>query len=615
MNTVAEKTTEKKKRLSGLGESAAPFFNGLALAAGSLGITVVSLALAIGTYDIEEFYGYFTHPGILLLNWVPVLLLQILLYALTNRQWAAFLSTALLILLPSGGNFYKIKFRFEPFTFADMSSVLAGLKVAGDYDLTLNSRVLAALLGMLLGTLFFALFFRRRLSGKTRLICAVLTIAASASLWFGVYSNRTLYAQNALLNNYIGDLTPQHRFINNGFVYPFLFSIADRQDVAPEDYDERETQALLATYETRDIPADRAVNLLILQLESFTDLERMGVRDIDPSLYAPLHKLQEESLSGELVANVIGGGTIHTERSFLAGSSTLLNFSRPAYSFVRYFNSQDYVTVGGHPNRPDFYNRVNVMKYLGFQEYLFNEYYGELTGGKWRCDAQFLPEVFDQFRKQTAEGKRVFSFNVTLQGHGPYSVEPGFTRMDCWTGETAEAETAEQLNAYLSMAAETQTILLEQLEQLRGDAAPTVVLLYGDHNPAFYPSSFYDEIGVDMDLTREDGFLRYYGTPYCIWANDAAKEKLPDGVFSGEGPTVSPGFLMSVLFDSLGWEGDAYMQFVREVRETLPVISTTGSYYENGAFVHALSEAGEKLLAQYRCVQYYMHMQKITDPQ
>ena len=150
MNTVAEKTTEKKKRLSGLGESAAPFFNGLALAAGSLGITVVSLALAIGTYDIEEFYGYFTHPRILLLNWIPVLLLQILLYALTNRQWAAFLSTALLILLPSGGNFYKIKFRFEPFTFADMSSVLAGLKVAGDYDLTLNSRVLAALLGMLL---------------------------------------------------------------------------------------------------------------------------------------------------------------------------------------------------------------------------------------------------------------------------------------------------------------------------------------------------------------------------------------------------------------------------------------------------------------------------------
>ena len=101
-------------------------WNAAALLLSSLGIAVLSLALAIGTYDVEEFFGYFSHPVLLLLNWLPILLLQLLFFCLFGRHWAAFLATAVLIFLPSAGDFYKIKFRFEPFTFEDMDSVAAG---------------------------------------------------------------------------------------------------------------------------------------------------------------------------------------------------------------------------------------------------------------------------------------------------------------------------------------------------------------------------------------------------------------------------------------------------------------------------------------------------------
>ncbi len=580
---------------------------GAALLLGSLGTTVLSLALAIGTYDPGEFIGYFTHPVILLLNWLPVLALQTLLYCAFNRHWPAFLLTAVPVLLASAGDFYKIKFRFEPFTFQDMDSVGAGLRVAGDYPLSLNSRVLAALLYALLGTVLLALLFRDRMGKRFRLTAAALSLAAAAGLWFGVYRSEEIYRSTALQNDYIGNLTEQENFIANGFVYPFLHSISARTDQPPEDYDPEAARELLASFRDEDIPEDRAVNLLVLQLESFTDLEAMGFADVAPGTYDVLHRLQEESLSGTLVANVIGGGTIRTERCVLTGGLDMPVVGKDCSSYVRYFNDQGYFTTGSHPNRPDFYNRVNVADYLGFAEYLFSDnHYGELTGGRRHCDDVFLPEVFRLFREHAADGERVFSFNVSLQGHGPYRPEEVNYQGTYWQAEGLSPELWESVNAYLALVAETQDLLWEQLEALRSDPVPAVVLIYGDHNPLFGDMADYRECGLSFSLDREEDFVRYYGAPYMIWANDAAKEQL-GSEFLGEGPTVSPGYLMNLLFDALGWPGSAYLQYVGTVMERLPVVSSNGAYVEDGVFSDRLSPAGEALLREFRSVQYYEH--------
>ena len=573
----------------------------------SLGITVLSLALAIGTYDVEEFYGYFTHPVILLLNWLPILLLQTLLYCLAKRHWLAFLLTAAPILLASTGDFYKIKFRFEPFTIQDLDSVGAGLRVAGDYPLRLNSRILAALLYTLLGTPLLALLAKGRPGRRRRLIGGLLSLAAAAGLWFGVYRSEDVYLSVCYQNDYIGNITEQENFIAAGFVYPFLHGISQRPDQPPEGYDPAAAEKALAAYRDEDIPADRAVNILVLQMESLTDLEAMGFRDIAPETYAVLHRIQAESYSGTLVANVIGGGTIRTERCVLTGGVDMPVVSRDCSSYVRYFNDQGYFTTGSHPNRQDFYNRVNVARYLGFSEYLFlNDYYSELTDGKWNCDAEFLPEVFRLFREHAAAGERVFSFNVSLQGHGPYSMDDVNIPGSYWAGEGAPQEVRDQINAYLSLAVETQDLLWEQLELLRTDPIPAVVLIYGDHNPSFGGMDVYESCGVSFAMDREDGFVRYYGSPYMIWANDAAKDLLGSDC-SGEGPTVSPAFLMNLLFDCLDWRGSAYLQLVGAMMERMPLVSTNGAYVLDGAFYNSLPPDGEELLREFRSVQYYEH--------
>ena len=287
------------------------------------------------------------------------------------------------------------------------------------------------------------------------MIGAALSLAAAAGLWLGVYRSESVYWTVSHQNGYIGNITEQENFIASGFVYPFLHSMSQRPDQPPEGYDPAAAEQALAAYRDEDIPPERAVNVLVLQLESFTDLEAMGFQGVAPETYQVLRRLREESISGTLVANVIGGGTIRTERCVLTGGLDMPVVSRNCSSYVRYFNDQGYFTTGSHPNRQDFYNRVNVARYLGFSEYLFrNNYYEELTQGKWNCDAVFLPEVFRLFREKAETEQPEFFFQCESPGTRSLSFGGSQLFRTVPSPDGVSQQTCDDLNAYLALAAE-----------------------------------------------------------------------------------------------------------------------------------------------------------------
>ena len=154
---------------------------------------------------------------------------------------------------------------------------------------------------------------------------------------------------------------------------------------------------------------------------------------------------------------------------------------------------------------------------------------------------------------------------------------------------------------------ETADLLWDTAERIRNIDTPTVMMLFGDHKPWLGDgNSGYNELGIRFQIHDVQSLMDRYATPYIIWANTAAKELL--GMeFSGEGPSVSPGFLMNVLFHTLGWEGNAVMQFTDKVMDTLPVINTTGYYLEEGEFKTVLDQKGKELMQKYDEVQYYLH--------
>ena len=137
---------------------------------------------------------------------------------------------------------------------------------------------------------------------------------------------------------------------------------------------------------------------------------------------------------------------------------------------------------------------------------------------------------------------------------------------------------------------------------------PVILVFFGDHKPWLGEQSVtYAALDIDITSDSDDAFYRYYATDYLIWANDAAKARLGKE-FRGEGPTVSPCFLMNVLFEQCGWDGPAYKKLTNEVMKQTPIVSTHDWYGEFGSLsvFDALDEQAQKRITQMQYVQYYL---------
>ena len=118
-------------------------------------------------------------------------------------------------------------------------------------------------------------------------------------------------------------------------------------------------------------------------LEAFCDLTDFPALAEQPAVqavYAPLHGLEEQSVSGDLLTNIFAGGTVDSEWGFSPATRQHEDLRKPTDSYVWYFREQGYHTLFHHPGYSWFYNRQNVNEYLGFEESWFTEnYYGALV--------------------------------------------------------------------------------------------------------------------------------------------------------------------------------------------------------------------------------------------
>lgn len=577
----------------------------LTLAATALGLT--SLALAPGQRGWLIFWDYFSHPSLVALNLLPPIALSVLLYGLTGRGWLAYILTALPVVALTLGNYYKLAFRDDPVVAADLLILGEAGQMAGNYQLFLSKKLVAALLLPLLSALLLAMFARGKPRWPTRGIVSTITLVVILSCT-PLYTNASVYASNAALEH-LTQWSSTQQYLSRGLLYPFLHSITDALPTPPEGYSVRNAEALLAQYEDAVIPADKKVNVVGVMLEAFADFSQYEQIQFQQDVYALYHDLEAESYSGTLLTNIFAGGTIDTERAFLTGiPSGDYDYRSNASSYAWYLKSQGYHISGDHPANEWFYNRRNVNRYLGFDNYRFSEnYYAQFTGGV-ANDPIFLPELTASILTQLEEHVPLFSFSVSYQGHGPYSGE------ECWWGEVddfianhdLDQESRTILSNYFGSLMSTQQELTKMVDAFRASDEPIVLVLFGDHKPWLgNNNAVYNALGIDLSQSDLDSFHDYWATSYLIWANDAAKEQLGTDLV-GEGPTISPCFLMNVLFEQLGWEGDAYMQAVESCWKALPVIHVSGSYLTaDGTLTRSLPEGSSDLVKHLTWLSYY----------
>ena len=566
---------------------------------------IVSLFFAPAGYPKAIFLSYFSKPLILLLNILPVVFLILVLFFIINRIWLSFITAYSMVMVLTWINYYKLVFRDDPLLAADLVLISESVEMAGKYNIKLNWQIILAIA---LGILFAGIarvYARGRIKSPAVRLCALgLVVAAGISVYNHIYMSNKVYdatANNDLINRW----SPTQTFISKGFLYPFIYSIKTSFPKPPEGYDPVEAKELLYSFAYTDIPEEKKVNIICVMLEAYNDFSKFKEIDFNIGVYDYLHQLREESYHGEVVTNVFAGNTINTERCFLTGYTTLYNFRKNTNSYVHYFREQGYVVEGSHPCYDWFYNRKNVNVYLGFERYYyFENYYSELAGGKIAGDDILFSHIIKLYEQNKNTGRPYFSFNVTYQNHGPYSSERKAS-VDYIKNKGYPEEEYNILNNYFSGIYDTNQRLKEFIGYFRAQEDPVVVILFGDHNPWLGDNnSVYKMLGINLSFSNEEGFYNYYNTPYIIWANDRAKRVL-NNAFEGEGPKISPNFLMNVFFKLAGYEGNEFMKLSNELMKLTDVVHDKKYYKESGQFTAKLSEKAQKMLNDFLKVQYY----------
>lgn len=562
--------------------------------------------LACGPYPGEIFWGYLQDTTLLFFNVLPVVVLCFLFYGIFGRAWAGFLAGGGISLVMSLVNFFKLQFRDDPFIFEDILLVKEATKMTsgGHYALFVNKAILVVAGGFVLAAVLLALLARGRVKGaKWRLSLLLGAVLAGAALIPGLKSQK-LY-DKVENYEYLNRWSPTQNYVAHGFFYPFIHSVWDFIQTPPDGYSEKRAEELLAPYEDADIPEGKKVSVIAYMREAYMDFSRFGIEGLDASGYDLYHALEEESISGDLLTNIFGGGTIDSERCFLTGNYKLKDFRSNANSYLWYFREQGYTVEGIHPYYQWFYNRQNVNSYLGFERYRFKEGdFDQLTKAEMPEDSVMLEERYKDFQKNKETGKPYFAYDLNVQSHGPYGESSYGGAVEYLTGDYSEG-CRNAMNNYMASIMNSDVELKKFLDKLRYDEEPVVLITWGDHLPWMGDGGkYYEEMGVDIDPATEEGFRRHYSTRYLIWANEAAKEILGND-FVGEGPTLSPCHLMGYLFDQCGWDGPAFMQAMEPMREAMPVVTTHDFCVIDGVFTNEVPEERQQMMEDFLILQHY----------
>lgn len=248
-----------------------------------------------------------------------------------------------------------------------------------------------------------------------------------------------------------------------------------------------------------------------------------------------------------------------------------------------------YQTYAQHPYNADGWERNEVYPRLGFSDMDFISDYGNRRYvRKYVSDESDFAHVIRTFENR-APGKPVFIFNVTMQNHGGYTAEySDFVN----TVEMDKGSAA--INQYLSLLRLTDESLRMFLDYFSKVEEPTVVVFFGDHQPAdSVVRPIWRINGVDYaNLTAEQQRARYQ-VPYLIWAN----YEIPEAA----GVDTSLNYLAGHVLELAGVPADAYRNYLASIERSCPVISAAGQSAAEGVGEDELSD----MLLAYRKLQYY----------
>ena len=208
------------------------------------------------------------------------------------------------------------------------------------------------------------------------------------------------------------------------------------------------------------------------------------------------------------------------------------------------------------------------------------------------CDFKRLIQEYEDERSETDEP--FYEFSVTMQNHGGYAGTHGLIGEDIQVEKPANAD--DQLVQYLNLIKKSDEAFQELVEYFENVDEPTVIVMFGDHQPGFTDSVYDALMGQSTDSLSIEDTAKMYQVPYVIWANYDIEEENLD---------MSANYLSSYLLKVTGGKMTGYNKYLLDLMKKLPVISAI-CYIGDDGVVHTTGEESEysELIQEYQTVQY-----------
>ena len=309
--------------------------------------------------------------------------------------------------------------------------------------------------------------------------------------------------------------------------------------------------------------------------ESLSDLSVYGAELKTNTEVLPFFdSLTDNTVRGYAFSSVYGGTTADSEWEMLTGNTMgflpvrtvpYQQYMRGScYSLVSYLESLGYASYATHPNISDNWNRGKAYGYLGFDKVEFvEEYPQEKLVRSFVSDQEMYELMLDRYRQQPKD-EPLFMFGITMQNHGEYDFDDIGLDKITLDGEQKD-EAAEN---YLTLIHESDRAFEALIHELEKSDRPTVVLMFGDHQPAL-ATDFLERLHGGPLETLDEQMLRYK-VPFVIWANYDIDEKAVD--------CTSLNYLSVYLMEAAGLPLSPYQEFLRDMEKQIPVINAIGYY-------------------------------------
>ena len=270
---------------------------------------------------------------------------------------------------------------------------------------------------------------------------------------------------------------------------------------------------------------------------------------------------------GPLRTHTFGGATWVSEFSVLSGMPQ--NIFGPAGIYApfvlapRLRNSlpmllrrQGYLTVAVYSLGGNFINARNAYRAYGFDKFYDTN---DLGLHVWHAsDAQIFAATKKVYDENKKPGQPVFIMVLTMQQHGPHDVVPLAelpAPFDHGLLTTLPANQQLNLSAYLSRLQDSDAGIAQLEQDFLHRAQPTVLIHFGDHQPAFGGLIREMPRTLSAELEPYKDYLTYF-----MLKSNFAGAALPDY------PMLDIAYLPSMVLKAAGLPDDPYFSALSSMR-------------------------------------------------